>query len=109
MTHLNLTDSHPAPIGKPVWLDILKFYGLGTVLALWAFWWFTQNASADANATHEKVDALSRSLQQHSADMHIDRAEQRAFEQRMLRATIAGCQLAAETPRERKLCGEMPK
>lgn len=88
-----------------VWLDVLKFYGLGTLLAVGFFVWLTRSVSADLRTITEKADQVSAGLSQHTTDMRVEQTAQKAVQEQQLRVLTVLCRNAAETPRERDLCG----
>ena len=93
-------------------LQVLKKYGLATLLSL-VFAWFILSVVhgqlkanvEEAKAVGVKVDAVKDALAQHAADMHVDQTSTRAIQEQQLRALVAICRGQAKTTRERELCG----
>lgn len=109
MAAANLTSTIDDAPAAGLWLHVLKKYGLATVLSLVFAYFLIFVVHGQLTANGAKTDDVKAALAEHSADMHIDQAASRVLQVQLLRATIANCRNAAESTRERELCGEVPK
>src|SRR5688572_12088145 len=100
-----LTDNDQPRMQSGLWLDVLKFYGLGTLLAIGFFIWLTRSVDAKLDANIDAARTNGVALAKHDTNHDIHEARAQAIQEQALRTLVALCRNSATTRREAELCG----